>query len=430
MPALPRLAALGLAVSLAFPAIAADLPRAQRAEDVGLSTERLSRIGEWLEGEVQRGAIPGAIVVIGRRGSIAYETVVGFRDREAQAPMGADAVFRIASMTKPIVSLAVMILAEEGRLSIADPIGRHLPEWRETPRVGEMVRNAEGTTAMVLVPARRPITVQDLLRHTSGITDASPGDHPVAAAYRESTVRARTNTMEEMSRKLAALPLLHQPGTTWEYSWSTDILGRLVEVVSGTDLDTFVRTRITGPLGMTDTGFMAPNAGAGRIAQPQNDPATGRRPAMPDPTDRPAWFSGAGGMVSTARDYARFTQFLLNKGELDGKRIASRHTIDLMAADHLAPGTATRDVVRGRFGPLAPTAEMGQGFGLGFAVRNDAGRNPLPGSVGDYYWGGAHGTYFWVDPAEQMYVILMMQSPQMRLPYRLLLRQYAYQALQ
>ncbi len=419
-----RLAALGLAVSLACPAFAADLPRAQRPEEVGLSSERLSRLGEWLEGEVRRGAIPGAIIVIGRQGRVAYEVTAGFRDREAQAPMTPDAIFRIASMTKPIVSLAVMMLAEEGRLSIADPIGKYLPEWRETPQVGE-ARGAE----MVLVPARRAITVQDLLRHTSGITDASPGDHPVSAAYRASTVRASTNSMEEMSRKLAALPLLHQPGTTWEYSWSTDLLGRLVEVVSGTDLDSFVRTRITGPLGMPDTGFVAPEASADRIAQPQNDPATGRRPTMSNPTQRPGWFSGAGGMVSTARDYARFTQFLLDRGELDGTRLVSRNTIALMTADHLPPGTGTRDVVRGRFGPLAPTAEMGQGFGLGFAVRNEQGRNPLPGSPGDYYWGGAHGTYFWVDPAEQMYVILMMQSPQMRLPYRFQLRQLAYQSL-
>jgi CubicO group peptidase (beta-lactamase class C family) len=322
-----------------------------------------------------------------------------------------------------------MMLAEEGRISIADPIGRHLPEWRETPQVGEARVTADGRTEMVLVPARRAITVQDLLRHTSGIADATASEHPVSALYRASTVRARTNSMEEMSRRLAALPLMHQPGATWEYSWSTDILGRLVEVVSGTDLDTFIRTRITGPLGMPDTGFVAPAAAAGRLAQPQVDPATGARPAMPNPLERPGWFSGGGGMVSTARDYARFTQFLLNKGELDGVRLVSRTTIALMTADHLPPGSGVRDVVRPRFGPLAPTAEMGQGFGLGFAVRTAAGRNPLPGSPGDFYWGGAWGTFFWVDPAEQMYVILMMQSPQQRLPYRLLLRGFAYQAL-
>jgi CubicO group peptidase (beta-lactamase class C family) len=332
-------------------------------------------------------------------------------------------------MTKPIVSLAVMMLAEEGRLSIADPIGKYLPEWRETPQVGEARTKPDGSIELVLVPARRAITVQDLLRHTSGLADATPSAHPVSAVYAASTVRDRANSMEEMSRKLAALPLMHQPGTAWEYSWSTDILGRLVEVVGGTDLDSFVRARITGPLGMKDTGFVAPATAAGRIAEPQVDPATGRRPPMPNPTERPGWFSGAGAMVSTAQDYARFTQFLLNRGELDGVRLVSRNTIALMTADHLPPGTLTREVVRPRFGPLAPTAEMGQGFGLGFAVRTEAGRNPLPGSAGDYFWGGAHGTFFWVDPAEQLYVILMMQSPQQRLPFRFQLRQFTYQSL-
>jgi CubicO group peptidase (beta-lactamase class C family) len=210
----------------------------------------------------------------------------------------------------------------------------------------------------------------------------------------------------------------------------TDILGRLVEVVSGTDLDSFVRNRITGPLGMPDTGFVAPATAADRLAQPQVDPATGRRPTMPDPVQRPGWFSGAGGMVSTARDYARFSQFLLNKGELEGTRIVSRKTVELMMADHLPPGTGTRDVVEGRFGPLAPTPEMGQVFGLGFAVRNTTGHNPLPGSPGDAFWGGAHGTFFWVDPREEMFVVLMMQSPQQRLPFRYQLRQLTYQAVE
>jgi CubicO group peptidase (beta-lactamase class C family) len=424
-------AAAGLLAALALPApsLAAELPRAARAEEAGLSGERLSRLAEWLEGEVRRGFIPGAIVVIGRKGRIAQEVVAGFRDREAQAPMRADSIFRIASMTKPIVSLAVMMLAEEGRLSIAYPVGNYLPEWRETPAVAEVTTGADGRSAMNLVPARRAITIQDLLRHTAGLADASPGDHPVLAAYRDSGVRDRAISMEEMSRRLARLPLMHQPGTMWEYSYATDVLGRLVEVVSGMDLDAFVRGRITGPLGMSDTGFVAPESAADRLAQPQVDPATGQRPAMPNPLQRPGWFSGAGGMVSTARDYARFAQFLVNKGELDGTRLVSRKTIELMMSDHLPPGSGTRRVVEGRFGPLAPTAEMGQGFGLGFAVRNTVGHNPLPGSPGDAYWGGAYGTYFWVDPQEEMFVVLMMQSTQARLPFRFQLRALAYQAL-
>jgi CubicO group peptidase (beta-lactamase class C family) len=425
-------AAAGLVLSLGLPPVlAAELPRAARPEEAGMSGERLSRLSEWLEGEVRRGAVPGAIVVIGRKGRIVHESVVGFRDREAGAQMQPDAIFRIASMTKPIVSLAVMMLAEEGRLKIPDPIGDYLPEWRQTPQVGEVRTDpATGRQEMVLVPARRAITIQDLLRHTSGLADAAPGDHPVNAAYRAANIRQRDISMEEMSRRLASVPLMHQPGTTWEYSYSTDVLGRLVEQVSGMDLAAFVTERITKPLGMPDTGFVAPQAAAGRIAQPQQDPQTGRRPSMPDPLERPGWFSGAGGMVSTARDYARFAQFLLNKGELDGVRLVSRKTIELMMSDHLPPGTQTRRVVEGRFGPLAPTPEMGQGFGLGFAVRTAVGHNPLPGSPGDAYWGGAHGTYFWVDPAEEFFLVLMMQSPQARLPFRLTLRQLAYQAMQ
>jgi CubicO group peptidase (beta-lactamase class C family) len=420
-----RLAAAGLlAVGLALPASAAELPRAARAEEVGLSSERLSRLSEWLEGEVRRGAIPGAIILVGRQGRIAAEMVAGFRDREASQPMRADAIFRIASMTKPIVSLAVMMLAEEGRVAIANPIGDYLPEWRQTPQVG-VVRDGR----MVLEPARRAITVQDLLRHTSGLADSSPGDHPVLAAYRASGARDRGISMEEMSRRIAALPLMHQPGTTWEYSWSTDILGRLVEVASGMDLDSFIRQRITGPLGMPDTGFVAPAAAADRLAQPQRDPATGQRPAMFDPLQRPGWFSGAGGMVSTARDYARFSQFLLNKGELDGTRLVSRKTIELMMSDQLPPGVATRDVVPARFGPLATRPETSHGFGLGFAVRTSIGPSPLPGSVGNAFWGGAQGTFFWVDPQEQMFVVLMMQSPSARLPFRVQLHQLTYQAL-
>jgi CubicO group peptidase (beta-lactamase class C family) len=426
-PLLRLVAGAGLAIAATGAVAAAELPRASRPEDVGLSSERLSRLSEWLQGEVSAGRVPGAIVVIGRRGRIAYEQVVGFRDREAQAPMQPDAVFRLASMTKPIASLAVMMLAEEGRLRIPDPIGAYLPEWRETPRVA--VPQAAAPNGMDLVPAHRTTTIQDLLRHTAGLADASPGAHPVRAAYRAGNLRDRNISMEEMSRRLAAQPLMHQPGTHWEYSYATDVLGRLVEVVSGQDLETFVRERITGPLDMRDTSFVAPEATRERIAQPQNDPATGRRPAMPDPLQRPAWFSGAGGMVGTTRDYARFAQFLLNRGELDGRRLVSRKTIELMTADHLPPGTQALPWNGPRFGPLAPTAEQGQGFGLGFAVRTETGRNALPGSVGDYYWGGAHGTFFWVDPQEDMFVVLMMQSPTQRLPYRLQLRQLVYQAL-
>lgn len=427
-PMLRIVAAATLAAGLALPAMAAELPRAARPEEVGLSSARLSRLSEWLQGEVARGAVPGAVVIIGRRGKIAYQQAIGFRDREANAPMPEDAVFRIASMTKPIVSLGIMMLAEEGRLSLTDPVARHLPEFREM-RVGvPRIDPITGRIGLALEPAARPITVQDLLRHTSGLTYGN-GEDLVSQAYRQANLRERGITSAEFIRRLAALPLMHQPGTHWEYSFSTDVLGRIIEVVSGTDLHSFVVERIARPLGMTDTGFWAPQEAASRAAYPQTDRNTGRRTAVPDPLVRPSWFSGGGGMVSTARDYARFLQFLLNKGELDGVRLVSRKTIELMTANHLPAGTRYGGDTGTRFAALAPTPEMGQGFGLGFAVRTEAGLNPLPGSVGDYYWGGAYGTYFWVDPREDMYVVLMMQAPAQRLPFRYQLRQFAYQAI-
>ncbi len=340
--------------------------------------------------------------------------------------MRPDMVFRIYSMTKPIVSLALMMLAEEGKVQPVHPVARYLPEFRDQ-RVGAP-RLVNGRVEMSLEPVERPMTVQDLLRHTSGLSYGN-GEDPVSLAYKAANLREKGIGPEEFIRRLAALPLMYQPGTTWEYSYSTDVVGRIVEVVGGEDLDAFVRRRITGPLGMADTAFFLPGTHRDRLAQPQNDPATGRRPELIDPLERPSWFSGGGGMSGTTMDYARFCQMLLGKGEVpDGPRLVARKTIDLMTANHLPPGTRAGASVP-PFQALAPTREMGQGFGLGFAVRVDEGRNPLPGSVGDYYWGGAQGTYFWIDPKEEMYAILMMQSRPYRLQARWMMRHLVYQAL-
>lgn len=342
--------------------------------------------------------------------------------------MQSDAIFRIASMTKPITSLAIMMLAEEGRMSIVDPVAKYLPEFRDL-KVAVTRPGADGKPATTLELVRVQMTVQDLLRHTSGLTYGFTGAHPVKQAYVEAKVGDPNDTNATLVTKLSKLPLMWQPGTTWEYSVSTDVLGRIVEVVSGQTLDRFVAERITGPLRMPDTGFSAPASAAARGARPQLEGPNRTLPAIPPVTADLPYKSGGGGMVSTAADYARFCQFLLNGGELDGVRLVSRKTVELMTADHLPPGTPIGPEMRA-FEALAPSAEMGQGFGLGFAVRNVAGRNPLPGSVGDYYWGGAYGTYFWIDPKERMYVVFMMQSPQARLPYRYLLRQMVYQALE
>jgi CubicO group peptidase (beta-lactamase class C family) len=250
----------------------------------------------------------------------------------------------------------------------------------------------------------------------------------VKQSYVDMKVADRNQTNAEMADKLGKLALLYQPGTTWEYSMSTDVLGRVVEVASGMPLDKFIEERITKPLKMGDTGFEASADKKARGAKPMKEGPKNEVPAIPDITEKFNWRSGGGGMVSTAADYARFLQMFANGGQLDGVRLVSRKTIDLMTADALPP-----DIKMGadmfRFEALEPSARMGQGFGLGFAVRNVQGVNPLPGSPNDYFWGGAYGTYFWHDPRERMYVVFMMQSPQARLRYRFLMRDLVYQAM-
>ena len=272
------------------------------------------------------------------------------------------------------------------------------------------------------------MTLQDLLRHTSGLTYGAAGANPVKQAYVDAKIDTRNDTSADFLAKVAKVPLLFQPGTTWEYSISTDILGIIVERVSGMPLDRFVAEKIAGPLKLVDSGFTTPAALVGRAARPHREGPKNVVPSVPLVTANQTFKSGGGGMVSTAADYARLCQFWLNGGELDGVRLVSRKTVELMTSNHLPPGTPIGPDMA-RFEALAPSAEMGQGFGLGFAVRTDTGRNPLPGSIGDFYWGGAYGTYHWIDPREQLYVVLMMQSPAARLPYRYLLRQMVYQAV-
>jgi CubicO group peptidase (beta-lactamase class C family) len=393
------------------------LPKADRPKEVGLSAKRLARLSATFRQDVERNMIPGAVVLIARGGCVGYAEAFGWRDREAEAPMKLDAIFRIASMTKPLTSVAAMILAEEGKLQIAAPVAEYLPEL------------ADRTVGAERVPAKRTMTVQDLLRHTSGLTYATFGDSPVQMIWRDAQLMTPDQTSAELVSKLASLPLLFEPGTTWEYSMSTDVLGRVVEVVSGQDLADFIDARICRPLGLHDTGFAATGERAGRVAEPQIDPAIGKRPPMHDVIHLGRWASGGGGAVSTAADYARFCQMLLNGGELDGSRLLAPKTVALMASDHLPPDCGYGDTARSRFGALAPVPEMGYGFGLGFAVRTAAGRCPLPGSVGEYFWGGVHGTAFWIDPVEQLVVVTMMLAPERRLYYRHLLRPLVYGAL-
>ncbi len=420
-------ACAAIAVSVALPAVAQGIPRAQSPEEVGFVASRLKRLSERIEEGVKNNELPGAVVLIARNGRIAHFESYGWRDKDAKVAMTNDTVFRIASMTKPIVSVATMILVEEGKLTLADPVSRYIPAFADT-KVSVGKKNPDGTVEYSLEPQARAMTVQDLMRHTSGLTYGAAGTNPVKQSYMDMKVADRGQTNAEMADKLAKLALLYQPGTTWEYSMSTDLLGRVVEVASGQPLDKFIEERITRPLKMGDTGFEVGADKKARGARPMKEGPKNELPSIPDVSEKFTWRSGGGGMVSTAADYARFLQMFANGGQLDGVRIISRKSIDLMTADALPP-----DVKMGadmwRFEALEPSARMGQGFGLGFAVRTDVGRNPLPGSVGDYYWGGAYGTYFWHDPRERMYVVFMMQSPAARLRYRYLMRDLVYQAL-
>ncbi|MFN3494244.1 MAG: serine hydrolase domain-containing protein [Hydrogenophaga sp.] len=382
-------------------------------EQVGLCPERTRRLMDVLRDEHARGRLPGAVAVLGRRGQLGLLQSLGLRDPAAGDAMATDAIFRIYSMTKPIVSVAVMMQVEQGRVLLTDPVARHLPEFANQQVAVE--RNGE----VVLQPVANPATVQDLLRHTAGLTYEFLGTAHVQRLYAQAQIGSRERSNAEFSRTLAAMPLFLQPGTQWAYSRATDVLGRLLEVLSGQTLGEHLKQAIFDPLGMVDTGFSVPESQHHRLAQPYaHDPDGGIPLRVLDPREVPAMQSGGGGLMSTAADYARFLQFMLNQGELGGKRLLGPHTVAHMTADHL--GTIPGD------GMLLPP---GHGFGLGFAVRTAAGVSALPGSVGTYHWGGIAGTTFFVDPAEDFFGILLAQAPNQRDHYRQLFRTLAYAAL-
>jgi CubicO group peptidase (beta-lactamase class C family) len=381
-------------------------------EDIGLSSAALTRLGTVLSGEAASGRVPGAVALIARRGRVAYFESFGRRDPANGAPMTKDTIFRIYSMTKPIVSVAAMMLWEEGRFLLSDPIAKYLPELA-APKVA-VQRGAE----IELVPQARPITVQDLLRHTSGLTYEFRGSGPVHKMYMAAKIYNRHQSNADQVAALSKMPLLHQPGSKWEYSRSTDVLGRLVEVLSGLRLGDYLQRNILAPLGMIDTDFHVPSPKHARLAEAfAKDPDTGATVQLINVKEAPMFESGGGGLVSTASDYARFLQLLLNGGRLDGVRLLSRKTVELMTADHLGPITGAPDL-------LLP----GYGFGLGFAVRLQAGIAPVPGSIGQYFWGGLAGTTFWVDPAEQLFALMLIQAPGQRDYYRTLFRDLVYAA--
>jgi CubicO group peptidase (beta-lactamase class C family) len=387
-------------------------------ESVGLSSARLRRIGEALRRDIEAAQLPGAVVGIMRAGKVAHLEAVGMRDPDSREPLKTDAIFSIASMTKAMTSTAIMMLVEEGRILLAEPVSKYLPPLAE-------LKVQEGSSTRA--PRQLP-TIQDLLRHTSGLTYRDRGTTPAHALYPGSSVwAAERMSKDEAIAALAKSPLLCDPGSNWEDGFSTDVLGFVVEAVAGKTLGQFLQERLWGPLGMTDTSFALPATKRGRYALAlAKDPVTGSpNPAVHHATDKTQkWDSGGGGCVSTAADYLRFADMLRAGGRLGSTEILGRGTVALMTSDHLPP--SFNNMIADKMDPAA----AGYGFGLGFAVRRQDGIAAMAGSAGDFYWSGVYGTYFWVDRKEDLAVVFMAAAPGLiRLRYRQMLRNLVYQAL-
>ena len=389
---------------------------------LGLAPERLARIDGWMDELVSGGRLPGISVLVARRGRVAYRRCTGLADIAGHQPMADDTIVRIYSMTKPLTSVAVMMLYEEGRFQLDDPVSRFLPAFAH-----QRVYVGGSRGSVETVPAERDITVRDLLTHTSGLTYGWMESSPVDALYRAHKIELQDSdaTLGEMVDAAAAMPLLAQPGTAWNYSIATDVLGHFVAVVSGQSFDSFLADRVLGPLGMTDTSFRVPADKLGRFAACYGPGLT-----LIDPPDgrfarSRAIASGGGGLCSTAGDYMRFCQMMLNRGELDGVRLLGRKTVELMTMNHLRGDMG--DMGQKRF---SESSYEGIGFGLGFSVMLDPARAQIMGSSGEYAWGGAASTAFWIDPAEDMAVIMLTQlMPSSTYPIRRELRVLTYQAI-
>ena len=417
---------LVLSVNVSAAELAVGLPQSQ-----GMSPTRLARIHDLMQTEVTENRVPGAVVLVARKGKIVYADAVGFQDKPSTKPMTRDAIFRAYSMTKPMVSVLTMMLVEEGRLQLNDPVSKFFPSMT---KMSVLSNPADGNSERV--PAARPITIHDLLRHTSGITYAEftrftaiKGPYQEAGLF-SSEVQGKwiTLTPQQQIDALSKAPLLWQPGSTWEYSLSTDLLGRVLESITNQTLGALLEERLLKPLGMKDTSFLVPAAKVSRLAEPfRIDPLTGQPYYLVlDVTKPMGTESGGAGISTTADDYLRFCQMMLNGGSFDGKRYLSRTTIALMTSDHLGPKVAT---------PVQPgellMGVQGYTFGLGFMVRQGPGMASVPGSEGDYAWGGYGGTFFWIDPKEQVIGLLMAQTPgASRQYYRRMIKTLVYQAIE
>ncbi len=432
--ALYSILVLALTVSPLFAPVASRAnndPTVVAPESVGLSTGRLANIRAVMSKHVAENRIPGASGLIARNGKIAYQETFGMADVEAGKPMKMDTIHRIYSMTKPITSVALMMLYEEGRFQLNDPVAKYLPEFAKMQVAVEEKDPQTGKPVMKTVPAKRPITVRDLMRHTAGLTYGVFGDTLVDREYRKARILGQLN-LADFVRDLAAIPLQYEPGTRWHYSVSVDVQGRLIEVLSGKPFDQFLQERIFTPLEMNDTAFVVPAAKKDRLARLYTITKEGKLAPLPTCSSRQECYeafpnavpdflhsmgmlSGGGGLTSTAYDYLRFCQMLLDQGVYNEKRLLSRKTVQLMSSDHLGsiPG----------MGP-------GTGFGLGFAVSKAPGEAGMMGSPGEYNWGGAAGTKFWIDPQEQLIGIFMIQIlPHTGLEYGSQFRVLTYQSI-
>jgi CubicO group peptidase (beta-lactamase class C family) len=396
---LPRIAWAIPAIFLCSSALAQDLASFGDPESLGFSASRLTRIAPWYQAKVDAGALPGAVVAIARNGKLAYLQAIGFQDRAKTIPLKPDSIFWIASMTKPVTSVAAMILVEQGKLDLAAPVSQYLPELKDV-QVGVEKIAADGKTALVFEPQKRAMTVLDLLRHTSGLVHPLQGEGPVHKFNSQSLARPDM-TQAEFVANIARLPLAYQPGEVWEYSdWGLDVLARVVEVASGEPFDQFLESCIFTPLHLTDTGFDVPETKLSRLV----DPAPEGRAGIFDITKPRKFLSGAGGLASTAPDYLRFCQMLLNGGELDGVRILASTTIAQMTTNSLPADIRFAGMNAPRMGP-----QNGAGFGLGFGIRTDPESSWIAGAVGSFTWGGVWGTHFWIDPSEKLVGIQMIQ---------------------
>ncbi len=387
------------------PQILFGLPTAE-PEEVGLSRPALARLGETMRREVAAGRAAGISTLVARHGRVAHAERFGAL-RPDGPPMPADAIFRIYSMTKPIVCVAAMTLVEEGRLLLSDPLAKYLPAF------AAMQVGVERDGALQLVPAQRPIAIHDLMRHTSGLTYGFAGATAVHRLVAEADIVNVSKPAAEQIDRLAALPLLRQPGEAWEYGLSTDVLGRVLEVVSGQSLGEFIAERVLRPLGMVDTAFYTPPAKRDRLAEPlSNEALRAGRIDLVDCSAPPAFEMAGSGLVSTIGDYARFLAMVAGGGALDGARVLGPRTLAYMASDHLGPEVDRR----------SPYLVPGHGYGLGFAVRIEAGVAPTTGSVGEFSWGGVSGVAFWVSPRDAVFAIVMTQAPDHYLYFRQVFR--------